>query len=177
VVHLRHFDNLGTARFITFSCFHKLRLLHDQETTVSFLQELEAARVRWEFHVLGYVVMPNHAHLVLFPDNEIPLGKVLGEVKARSGYRILTKWKADNRDILVRLKSGQRRKARYSFWQPRGYDHNCRTPEIVREKIRYCHANPVRAGLVGDPGDWPWSSYSWYNGKREGIVVVSEFPM
>ncbi len=177
MVHLRHFDDLGTARFITFSCFHNYRLLHDQDTIMSFLQELEAARVRWDLHILGYVVMPNHVHLILFPENEIPLGKVVGEVKARSGYRILTKWKADNRDILVRLKSGRGRKALYSFWQPRGYDHNCRTPEIVREKIRYCHANPVRAGLVNDPGDWPWSSYGWYNGKREGIVVVSDFPM
>jgi len=151
--------------------------LRDEETISCFLHELEAARARWALHILGYVVMPNHVHLVLFPENEIHLGKVLKEIKARSGFRILTKWKAGDRDFLAKLKAGRGRKALYSFWQPRGYDHNCRTPEIVREKSRYCHANPVKAGLVSGPGDWPWSSYGWYNGKRDGIVVVSEFPI
>lgn len=177
MVRLRHFDNQGTARFITFSCVHKYYLLRDKEAIVPFLEELEAARLRWAYHILAYVVMPDHVHIVTFPESAISVGRMIGDVKARSGFRILTKWKEENRHILTKLTAGRGRKSIYSFWQPRGYNHNCRTPEIVREKIRYCHLNPVRAGLVGDPGEWPWSSYNSYFGTEDGIIVVSQFPM
>jgi hypothetical protein len=36
----------------------------------------------------------------------------------------------------------------------------------VREKINYCHYNPVVRGLVKSPGDWIWSNYNWYQGNR-----------
>jgi hypothetical protein len=49
-----------------------------------------------------------------------------------------------------------------------------RTPEAAREKVHYCHMNPARAGLVADPGEWPWSSYRWYTGDRASIVQIDE---
>ena len=54
------------------------------------------------------------------------------------------------------------------------YDHNCRTLETVLEKINYCHNNPVRAGLVGDPGDWKWSSYGWYQGDIDVPIIMDK---
>ena len=53
------------------------------------------------------------------------------------------------------------------LWQRRCYDRNCRTPESTREKIEYCHANPVRKGLVSHPWQWQWSSYNWYEGRND----------
>jgi len=40
-------------------------------------------------------------------------------------------------------------------------------PESTREKIEYCHANPVRKGLVKCPSEWRWSSYKWYEGHTD----------
>jgi putative transposase len=39
--------------------------------------------------------------------------------------------------------------------------------EYAKELSRYIHLNPVRAGIVDDPEDYPWSSYSFYIGKQK----------
>jgi hypothetical protein len=40
------------------------------------------------------------------------------------------------------------------------------------EKLMYMHSNPVKRGLVKDPKDWPWSSYSHYAMGKEGLVRI-----
>ena len=171
---LKHYDNLGTARFVTFSCYHNRRLLQTREAIIPVLEFIESGRIRHGFSVLGYVIMPNHVHLVLFPHRSIRMGSVIGEIKKLSGYRIIANWKKNNSAILETVRDTGCRKQSYAFWQPRCYDHNCRTLETVREKINYCHMNPVRAGLVDDPGKWEWSSYRWYMEDKGGIVQIDE---
>ena len=52
---------------------------------------------------------------------------------------------------------------RYKIWQKgAGYDFNVYTERKLREKIRYIHANPVRAGLAETPEAYPWSSAANY---------------
>lgn len=177
MVRLRHFDNLGTARFVTFSCYHRYRLLRSEDSIGPFLEELESARRAHRFHVLGYVVMPDHVHLVIYPHGKLAVGRVIGEIKRRSAFRIISSWKEQNQPILGRVEVSRSGKTGHAFWQPRGYDHNCRTPETVREKINYCHMNPVRARLVAEPRDWPWSSYRWYIGDRQGPVYIDEIEL
>ena len=172
VVRLRHYDNLGTARFITFSCYHRLRLLTSEETVLPFLEELEAKRRISGISVLGYVIMPDHVHLVLNPKGNLAMGVLMGEIKKRSAFRIISLWKQQRKVVLDRIKTPSGRKQDFAFWQPRGYDHNCRTAETTREKINYCHMNPVKAGLVSNPGEWPWSSYRWYAGDETGLVQI-----
>jgi len=37
----------------------------------------------------------------------------------------------------------------------------------------YMHFNPVKRGLVRDPKDWPWSSFSFYSGRRESLIDIN----
>lgn len=46
------------------------------------------------------------------------------------------------------------------FWQEESYDHLVRTPEEFGRIVRYIENNPVKAGLVAEPADFPWSSAS-----------------
>ena len=50
------------------------------------------------------------------------------------------------------------------LWQPRFFDRALRTVKEYHEKVQYIHFNPVRAGLVSRPEDWPWSSVHDYTG-------------
>ena len=120
----------------------------------------ELARLRHEQNVkiLGYVVMPEHIHLVLLPPDGMKLGPAIGQMKARTSMSIR---KRSIVPILIRT-TGQ-----LAVWQRRCYDHNCRTSATVTEKISYCHKNPVNRGLVSEPGDWSWSSYNWYQGAKD----------
>jgi putative transposase len=152
---LHHYDNEGTARFVTFGCYRNLPFLNDDGTKRIFLEELARVRDKHAFELLAYVIMPEHVHLVLHPPSGMPLGLVVREMKSRSAKRYFT------------LEGPLGQEARRVFWQKRCYDHNCRKPETTLEKIRYCHNNPVRRGLVTEPGEWMWSSYNCYCGAED----------
>jgi len=162
---LRHYDNEGTARFVTFGCYRGLPFLENDRAKQLFLDELDRTRHKHGFKLLAYVVMPEHVHLVLHPPDGMPLGLVVREMKSCSARR-----------YFAGESIGQLGDARV-FWQKRCYDHNCRTPETTLEKITYCHNNPVRRGLVAEPGAWFWSSYNCYCGGNEVPLVVDRFEM
>lgn len=171
---LQHFDHLNTARFVTFSCYHRFRLLTSTNIIQVFVDELTAVRERCGFKLYGYVVMPEHVHLVLWLPDTMKLGSVIGEVKSLSARRMLPLLRSApgiRTDRLIATRAGE---SRLVFWQIRCYDHNCRTPDTVREKIEYGHKNPVTRGLVKEPGEWRWSSYNWYAGRSDGPIAMDE---
>jgi len=165
VTRLHHYDDLGTARFVTFSCFMRAPSLTLSNAMVILARELDRARQTHGFLLLGYVFMPDHVHLVLLPPEGMKLGQVVGEIKSRSARAYFATVPIGPPD------------AAHVFWQRRCYDHNCRTLETVCEKIRYCHNNPVRRGLVADASDWVWSSYNAYLGKADVPLVVEAIPL
>ena len=59
-----------------------------------------------------------------------------------------------------------------SFWQARYYDFNVYKRHKLREKLRYMHANPMVRGLVNHPGEWPWSSWGFYEKGQAGLVAI-----
>ncbi|HEY2121173.1 MAG TPA: hypothetical protein VGH37_18450 [Candidatus Acidoferrum sp.] len=58
------------------------------------------------------------------------------------------------------------------FWQRRFYDFNVWSAQKVKEKLEYMHANPVKRNLVEHPKDWPWSSWSYYAFRAEGLILI-----
>jgi putative transposase len=169
---LQHFDSLSTARFITFTTYRRIRLLELEPAMglvakhISFLREKEHIKVH------GYVIMPEHVHLVVTPPNELELGLEIGKMKARSAHEILSIWRAHGLPIPKRLNLNHEYTGESAFWQRRCYDHNCRTPQVVREKINYCHMNPVKQKLASSPEEWIYSSYNWYIGKTDVPVQI-----
>ncbi len=156
---LRHFDNEGTARFVTFSCYRRLPFLNDNLAKHIVIEELQRVRDKHNFRLFAYVIMPEHVHLVILPAEGMRLGLVIGELKSVSARRFFQQRPCGP--------PGEKR----ILWLRRCYDHNCRTPESTIEKIKYCHNNPVARGLVSDPRDWKWSSYNCYSGQ-EGVPLV-----
>jgi len=58
------------------------------------------------------------------------------------------------------------------FWQRRFYGFNVYSAKKRREKLEYMHRNPVTRGLVKDPKDWVWSSYSSYCGRGTPLLAI-----
>ena len=160
---LRHYDNTGTARFVTFNCFHNETTLNNDRARDILIKYINYARNKHRFLLLGYVIMPEHLHLVLLPTDGMPLGRVVGEIKSLTARE----W--------FRSNAPQLKGMQHAFWQKRCYDHNCRTPESVRGKIEYCHRNPVLRGLVRESKDWNWSSYNWYQGVRDVPLEMDKY--
>ncbi len=162
---LRHYDKKGTARFVTFNCYRNLPSLAAQRAKDILIEHLEIARRKHRFKILGFVIMPEHVHLVIHSPHGMKLGLVIREIKSRSARQWFSEWPPPTANV------------RRVFWQQRCYDHNCRAIEVVREKINYCHADPVKRGLVREPGQWLWSSYNWYRGQVDVPLGVDSIEL
>jgi len=159
---LKHFDNEHTVRFITFSCYRRQPNLDPLPAKEILVEQIAAAREKHSFKLLGYVIMPEHVHLVIFPKSGTKVGYLIGEIKSITARRYFA-------SVDISLPDSKR-----VLWEKRCYDHNCRNVLSVREKINYCHNNPVKRGLVDAPGEWFWSSYNWYMGKRDVPLLIDE---
>jgi putative transposase len=147
---LLRYQHTGNFHFITFSCFHRAPYLASPSARNLFENALERTRLRAKFVVAGYVVMPEHVHLLI---SEPLKGTVATVIRALK--------------LSVSLRRTQR-----PFWQARYYDFNLFMEKKHIEKLRYMHRNPVARGLVAKPEDWLWSSFCHYKSGIEGTVEI-----
>ena len=158
------FHHSGQSHFVTFCCYHRRRLLTTDESRRIFESALERVRRSFRLQVYGYVVMPEHVHLLLSEPQQDTLADVLKSLKQGVSRRLIGK-------LPLKPKPGLSG-APDHFWQKRYYDFNIRNyPQFV-EKLRYIHRNPVKAGLCELPEDWQWSSFRHYATGLEGRVEI-----
>jgi putative transposase len=101
------------------------------------------------------VVMPEHVHLLLSEPEHGTLADAMHYLKLSFTKRL----------------HGQR-VGIGSFWEKRYHDRNVRDAEEFAIKLRYLHRNPVKRGLVKDPGDRMWSSFRHYALHEIGVVEI-----
>jgi putative transposase len=154
--HPKRIYGRGHLHFITFSCFQRRPLLKSPASRDLFLAALDDVRFRWGFKLVGYVVMPNHVHLLIGEPGEGTPSTVLKVLKQRV-----------SRDLRALNNGGLP-----TFWSARFYDFNVYSSKKLREKLDYMHANPVASGLVSDPRKWPWSSFSYYQDGSPGPISI-----
>jgi putative transposase len=150
---LVRYQKCGDFHFITFSCYHRLPLLGCNAAYEVFARELETARRQYGFVVAGYVLMPEHVHLLLGEPPHSSLSVALQVLKQKTSRTL-------------------KKKSDRQFWQRRYYDFNVHSELKRVEKLRYMHRNPVRRGLVERPEDWPWSSFVHYATGALGTVEI-----
>jgi putative transposase len=157
--------------FITCSCYQRLPFLSTARSRDRLLSILEQTRERYRFVVVGYVVMPEHIHLLITEPEIGTPSTAMQVLKQRTARALLPKNKPkDPRQHNLFTGEPQRR----AFWQARFYDFNVWTTKKRVEKLRYIHRNPVKRGLVGAPEEWRWSSYRFYLLNEPGPVRVNE---
>jgi putative transposase len=170
---LKRYQNSGTLHFITFSCYRRQPLLTKHGAAQMFEHALEEARVKYGFFVFGYVVMPEHVHLLVSEPEQGTLATTIKAIKqsvARRQVNLRSQQKGPHN--LTTVLWGTQNKETQHFWQTRYYDFNVCTPAMRVEKLKYIHRNPVHRGLVAQPEDWPWSSYRHYARGETGAVQI-----
>jgi putative transposase len=150
---LVRYHQTGNFHFLTFSCYHRLPYLTTPSAREAFEESLERMRIRYRFVVAGYVVMPEHVHLLL---SEPQIGILSTAIQA------------------LKL-SVTRQRSERPFWQARYYDFTVHSSEKTAEKLRYIHRNPVARGLVSKPEEWPCSSFRHYRNGERGRVEIESF--
>ena len=167
----------GHAHELTFSCYRRRPVLLAEQTVRWLIEALARAREALDFALWGYVVMPEHVHLLIRPrQQQYRVSAMLTKVKWPVA-RLVIRWAKQNDPQLLLL---LRTRARgglpaYRFWEAGGgYDRNMTSLSAARAAVEYMHANPVRRGLVTDPREWPWSSARWYAGVRDVAIAMDE---
>ena len=131
---LERFYGKHDLHFITCSCCRRQPHLGTRERRDLLLCLLEQVRRRYRFVVVGYVLMPEHLHLLITEPEVGDPSVVMKVLKERFTRRL-------------------RREHNYvgPVWQKRFYDFNVWTSRKRVEKLRYMHRNPVKRGLVSSP--------------------------
>ncbi|MGC2672710.1 MAG: transposase [Candidatus Acidiferrum sp.] len=109
--------------FITFSCYRRLPLMKTVRAWDIFVKELGKVRDEMGFHLLGYVVMPEHVHLLMSEPKRGTPSTVLQKLK----LRVPRKLRKRARPVCarqIRLPFAQTGEPLRAFWQARFYDFN-----------------------------------------------------
>jgi putative transposase len=166
---LRRFHDTGRWHFITCSCYRRQTFLGSARRRDVFVEILEEVREKHDFVVAGYVVMPEHFHLLISEPRVGKLSLVMQVLKQRVSRPCRGKRKKSASQMKLWEDQGPR-----SFWQTRYYDVNVFRQKKYVEKLRYIHRNPVKRGLVASPELWRWSSYRDYGSGEVGPVKIGE---
>lgn len=162
----RVYDRELFAHFVTVSCYRRRRLLdHDQAKRI-LLGVLNRQLSIQKATCVGFVVMPDHVHVIVWFPQTGQFSRFMQGWKRRSSYEIHRWYQASPAQYLQSTNSGD------PFWQPKYYSFEIYSEAKLIEKLTYMHLNPVRAGLVEQAVDWTWSSARWYElGKSVGVPI------
>ncbi len=117
-----------------------------------YLEKLKEFRRKFNFNILIYVIMDNHAHLVI-QVKSTSLSKIMHHLQ--QSYAIYY-----NREY---NQSGHVFENRYKAYL-------CENERYLLALLRYIHLNPVTAKMTRDP-EYPWSSHGYYSGKKKDNLV------
>ena len=147
------------------------------------MKTLDELRSRLKFRILGYVLMPEHFHLLIWPSASADPSRLVQSLKERTALFILKNLRENRRfpwcqRMLERLRLPPtvHLHGPYRAWQRRFYDLNVWSEKKRLEKLRYMHGNPVKRGLVKSPDQWPWSSFRFYYLEDSSVLAMDRLP-
>ena len=161
----------GELHFITCSCYRRMPLLASPRLCDRFLKILSEVRDRYNFGPFGFVVMPEHIHLLISEPNVGTPSDAMAAPKQRVSRALRGKKRRRFHDGQGRLWDEPPLARHARFWQRRFYDFNVWSVRKRNEKLNYMHFNPVKRGLVERPRDWAWSSYNYYWSGERGLCI------
>jgi putative transposase len=118
-----------------------------------YLQLMSESCNRYHVEIWAYCLMPNHVHLVAVPETEDGLSRAIGEA-----HRKYTR--------MIHFREGWRG----HLWQGRFTSYPMDNIHTIAA-VRYVELNPVRAGLVERPEEWPWSSVRAHLTGEDDVLV------
>ncbi len=178
---LRRYDEYGHVHFLTISCYRRLQFFRHDPVKRVFVDGMGHTRAKLRIRWVGYVVMPEHVHLLLFPmpigaDEPVGVSTVLHDLKqyvGRHGKEALRSIWRQARSLgrppmdAWALGSGAK-----PFWKTRAYDFNVTTEKTLHAKLDYIHKNPITRGLAQRAEQWVWSSYRYYEYDDDSVIAL-----
>ena len=150
--------------------FRNPQLLQIIVDSFSFLQKEKRLKL------YAYVLMKNHIHFIASAND---LSKEVANFKSFTARKIIDLLKQEKSTSLLRLlevfKLRHKKDRQYQVWQEGSHPQEIINERMMTQKINYIHNNPVRAGYVRKPIDWPYSSARDYHGGKGLLKVITDW--
>jgi len=168
----QNYEACGNIFFVTSTIVGFHNLFSIDKICDIFISKLKFYIERGDFVLLAYVLMPNHIHIILKPNNEIPISKIIGSLKRITSREISDfLGQANMTGLANKIKISATHEPQASrIWKPRFDCFVINSEKTLVQKIEYIHANPVKAGFVDKAEDWKYSSAADYCGRRISLI-------
>jgi REP element-mobilizing transposase RayT len=174
-MNLPRFQIEGHIYYITSVIYNRLPIFTRPSFIIPLLDSLNFYRYQQEFKLLGYVVMPDHIHLIIWPHGTSTVSDIMRDYKTFTSKRIIRQARVENITewITAFEQAGQEtNRSNNKVWQDSYWDENVYTERFLRQKLNYIHRNPFRSDLVKRPADYPYSSYRNYEFGEEWLIEI-----
>jgi REP element-mobilizing transposase RayT len=181
-LHTNHDENFEVY-FCTVTCYQWLPLFEEANAYDVVYKWFENL-----YHngclVVGYVIMPNHVHVLLYPTHHgTSLSLLVGEGKRFMAYAIVKGLKRSGKELIlqqlqngVEIKERQRGKKHQVFRL--SFDaRKCYSEKMIEQKLDYIHHNPVRGkwSLCDDFAHYPYSSAGFYELGMSSKIKIAHY--
>ena len=174
---MKHLYLEGFIYYITINIQNRLNLFVRPSFVITLYDSLNYYRYKQSYKILGYGIMPDHLHLLIWPYGEATISEIIRDFKTFTAKRIIKQAEVEKQqDLLIASKKAGAETGRSNnkVWQDDFWDKVIYTEKYLRQKLNYIHRNPVRAGLVNDVGLYPYSSYQNYEFDNNTLIEIDK---
>ena len=177
------FHNPKGAYFVSFAVVEWLDVFTRNEYKDILLDSLQFCQKNKGMEIFAWCIMTNHVHLAFRSIGEQSPGQILGDFKRFTSNAVVKAIKENSKEsrrelLLKTFKKAAEKSSNVNqmqFWRHDNRPIEIYSNQVIAEKINYIHNNPVEAGLVFRPEDYPYSSavdYAGEQGLLPDVVVV-----
>ena len=161
---IKRFNIENRCHFVTTKTFDNAKIFNKEKNVQLFLKVLYEVKEKLNFLLIGFVIMPDHLHLMIVPETRNSISDVMRHIKGRFA-RLYNQsiWRINSADYetnKIFYRAGNSSPPKRKVWQNSFYDHVIRNRKEFLEKLNYIYNNPVKAKIVAKPEDYKFSSIS-----------------
>lgn len=172
---LPRFQIEGHIYYITTVIYDRLPILTRPSFVIPLIDSLNLYRYKQEFKLLGYVIMPDHIHLIIWPFGKSTVSDFMRDFKKFTAIRLIRQTEVEGIvewTAAFQVAGTETGRSDNKVWQDSYWDENIYTDRFLRQKLNYIHCNAFRAGLVDHPANYPYSSYRNYEFGEEWLIEI-----
>ncbi|MEO5886724.1 MAG: transposase [Anaerolineales bacterium] len=169
----------GSIYYITSVIYNRLKIFTQPSFVIPIIDSLNYYRYQYSCKLIGYVIMLDHIHLLIWPREPKAVTDFMRDFKRFTSGRITRQAKVEGKTEWVKKfeEAGtETERAEYKVWQDSFWEQSIYTEKFLRQKLDYIHLNPVKAGIVEAAADYPYSSYrNYYLDDNQLIEIDSHW--
>ena len=163
--------------FLTCTFVNWLPLMNDPAIREMVIDDLSYQITRERLSLHAYILMPDHFHLIATSRS---LSRAIGQMKSYTAKSMVDHYRRLDPGVLIplrQLKQHYKKDQTHQIWQEGFHPQAIEGDMTFAQKLEYIHTNPVKRGLVLQPGNWPYSSYQDYLGKPGPLRITPPMEM